>query len=137
MIHNISPAGKPSIVMDCVFHSTHKTQPRALLTDLALTRMERQDTKVILSREVSMPNIRHKGDLEAIPHATSSILETSQNASNSTAPTRPLIEFIAEEKGKRNPQWSCKDVGDLLVISIHLPGLVSRNIFQSFRKRNI
>ncbi|KAJ3817045.1 hypothetical protein F5880DRAFT_1493522, partial [Lentinula raphanica] len=60
--------GKPSLVFDCVFHTSVKfrTLPdpefKVFIIELSLQRIEAQ-TQLILSRQIGTPNIAAKGKL--------------------------------------------------------------------------
>ncbi|KAJ7233382.1 pre-RNA processing PIH1/Nop17-domain-containing protein [Mycena rebaudengoi] len=88
-------AGNPSLVFDCIFNSTLRSRSvrdapfRAFIQELALQRVEAQ-TSLVLSRQISTPNIASKGKLLPRTVLIPSFLPTSPGA-----PKKPLIEEVA------------------------------------------
>ncbi|KAJ7670525.1 pre-RNA processing PIH1/Nop17-domain-containing protein [Mycena rosella] len=86
-------AGKPSLVFDCVFHSSVRARTvrdplfKTFIQELALQRIEAQ-TPLLLSRQISTPNIASKGKL--LPRTV--LIPAAFLAA--TAPPRPLIEEL-------------------------------------------
>lgn len=108
-------------MFDCVFHSSLKAHPKPLLVELALNRVESQNANLLLSREVGMPNIRHKGELQPIPNTAAATPTTSIPPKRS----KPLIEVIESKPASlRQPAWTIDYDDDKILISIKLPGLV-------------
>ncbi|KAJ7160820.1 hypothetical protein C8R46DRAFT_1284553 [Mycena filopes] len=73
-------SGNPCLVFDCIFHSSIRSQ-------LGLQRIEAQ-TSLVLSRQISVPNIASKGKL--LPRTA----YIPSSLSTATAANAPLIEEI-------------------------------------------
>ncbi|KAJ7073287.1 pre-RNA processing PIH1/Nop17-domain-containing protein [Mycena belliarum] len=89
-------AGKPSLVFDCIFHSSIRSRSvrdavfKTFIQELALQRIEAQ-TSLILSRQISSPNIASKGKL----HPRTVLIPASFFSSSGPAPPKkPLIEEV-------------------------------------------
>ncbi|KAJ7041272.1 pre-RNA processing PIH1/Nop17-domain-containing protein [Mycena alexandri] len=86
-------SGNPSLVFDCIFHSSIRSRTvrdpafKIFIQELGLQRIEAQ-TSLVLSRQISTPNIASKGKLQPrtahIPASLSTV----------TAAKAPLIEEI-------------------------------------------
>ncbi|KAJ7737852.1 pre-RNA processing PIH1/Nop17-domain-containing protein [Mycena maculata] len=89
-------AGNPSLVFDCVYHTSIKSRSvrdpifKTFIQELALQRIEAQTT-LVLSRQISTPNIASKGKL--LPR-TVLIPASFLSQSPSGALKKPLIEEI-------------------------------------------
>ncbi|KAJ6553989.1 pre-RNA processing PIH1/Nop17-domain-containing protein [Mycena vulgaris] len=110
-------AGNPSLVFDCVYNSSIRSRTvrdalfKTFIQELALQRIEAQTT-LILSRQISTPNIASKGKL--LPR-TVLIPSSFSSSSGPTAPTKPLIEEVdvtpsAVAPNRSKPEISTKGI---------------------------
>ncbi|KAJ7145925.1 pre-RNA processing PIH1/Nop17-domain-containing protein [Mycena epipterygia] len=89
-------AGKSSLVFDCIYHTSIRSRTvrdpvfKTFIQELALQRIEAQ-TSLVLSRQISTPNIASKGKLLPRTVLIPSFLSSS---SGPTAPKKPLIEEV-------------------------------------------
>ncbi|KAF9074537.1 pre-RNA processing PIH1/Nop17-domain-containing protein [Rhodocollybia butyracea] len=97
-------AGKPSLVFDCVFHTSVKSRTlrdpefKLFIIELSLQRIEAQ-TQLVLSRQIGTPNIAAKGKLQPRTVSIPSLLaspeaKTAEMDSKSRSMKKPLIEEI-------------------------------------------
>ncbi|KAF7373454.1 PIH1 domain-containing protein 1 [Mycena sanguinolenta] len=86
-------AGNSALVFDCIYHSSIKSRTvrdpafKIFIQELALQRIEAQ-TSLVLSRQISTPNIASKGKLLPRTVLIPSVIPTAPNK-------RPLIEEIS------------------------------------------
>ncbi|KAJ3773294.1 pre-RNA processing PIH1/Nop17-domain-containing protein [Lentinula raphanica] len=111
--------GKPSLVFDCVFHTSVKSRTlrdpefKVFIIELSLQRIEAQ-TQLVLSRQIGTPNIAAKGKLQprtvsipsALAHPEASAAESPVFQSRSESIRKPLIEEIVTQ----NPSGSTSPV---------------------------
>ncbi|KAK7055214.1 PIH1 domain-containing protein 1 [Favolaschia claudopus] len=101
-------SGNPSLVFDCVYHTSIKSRTlrdpafKIFVQELALQRIEAQ-TSLVLSRQISTPNIASKGKL--LPRT---VLIPSSIRTPATPPQRPLIEELPSANSK--PESSTKGI---------------------------
>ncbi|KAJ7631993.1 pre-RNA processing PIH1/Nop17-domain-containing protein [Mycena polygramma] len=85
-------SGKPSLVFDCIYHISIRSRTvrdpafKIFIQELALQRIEAQ-TSLVLSRQISTPNIASKGKLLPRTVLIPSFLPTG--------PKKPLIEEVS------------------------------------------
>ncbi|KAJ7484073.1 PIH1 family [Mycena galericulata] len=100
-------AGKPSLVFDCIYHTSIRSRSvrdpafKIFIQGASLTRVEAQ-TALVLSRQVSTPNIASKGKL--LPRT---VLIPSTFLPTVTSPKKSLIEELDRE----NPDVSVPPKG--------------------------
>ncbi|KAJ7353442.1 pre-RNA processing PIH1/Nop17-domain-containing protein [Mycena albidolilacea] len=86
-------SGNPSLVFDCIYHTSIKSRTvrdaafKVFIQELALQRIEAQ-TSLVLSRQISTPNIASKGKLLPRTVLVPSAIPTAPHK-------RPLIEEIS------------------------------------------
>lgn len=120
-------AGKPSVVVDAVFHSSLKERSgidsefKMFLIQLAFQHIEQQ-FGCMLSPSIATPNIVSKGKLDSrtvnIPLSLYGLNEKPD-----------LVTPLSEE----TPNWSCsiKDEGRTLVITLSVPRLTERSMINN------
>ncbi|KAJ6596766.1 PIH1 family [Mycena sp. CBHHK59/15] len=104
---DMDKAGNPSLVFDCIYHSSIRSrsardpafktfiQGALILIFLALQRIEAQ-TSLVLSRQISTPNIASKGKL--LPRTV--LIPSFLSSSPPIAQKKPLIEEVASNSSK-------------------------------------
>jgi len=120
-------AGKPSVVVDAVFHSSLKercgvdSEFKMFLIQLAFQHIEQQ-FDCLLSPSIATPNIVSKGKLDSrtvnIPLSLYGLNEEPE-----------LVTPASEE----TPNWSCsiKDGGRTLVVTLSVPRLTERSMIDN------
>ncbi|KAJ7434070.1 pre-RNA processing PIH1/Nop17-domain-containing protein [Mycena latifolia] len=105
-------AGKPSLVFDCIYHSSIRSRTvrdalfKTFIQELALQRIEAQ-TSLVLSRQISTPNIASKGKL--LPR-TVLIPSFIPSPSAFTTPKKPLIEELPPSAIAANSNKPDRDI---------------------------
>ncbi|KAJ7778406.1 pre-RNA processing PIH1/Nop17-domain-containing protein [Mycena metata] len=143
-------SGNPSLVFDCIFHSSIRSRTvrdpafKIFIQELALQRIEAQ-TSLVLSRQISTPNIASKGKLQPrtvhIPSSLSTVTAAKtpliEEIENITSPsvTTGAVNDMQSAKGKgilkptagtaaSRPTWSwSKTPAGAIEITISIPSL--------------
>ncbi|KAF7326921.1 Protein interacting with Hsp90 1 [Mycena venus] len=147
------PAGNPSLVFDCIYHTSIKSRTvrdaafKVFIQELALQRIEAQ-TSLVLSRQISTPNIASKGKLlprtvlipSSVPKApkTRPLIEeilpvtvSGSSKPDATTPAKGILKTTGSappmpEPARAGPRpswrWS-KIAGDAIEITIIIPSL--------------
>ncbi|KAJ7216196.1 pre-RNA processing PIH1/Nop17-domain-containing protein [Mycena haematopus] len=137
-------SGNPSLVFDCIYHTSIKSRTlrdpafKIFIQELALQRIEAQ-TSLVLSRQISTPNIASKGKLLPRTVLIPSVIPTAPNkrplieeltpsaavaVNNKPDPVKGILKPNAPPSTATRPTWSwSKNANGSIEITIAMPFL--------------